>query len=390
MVKFNDIYVLQGTNSFKNVSEKVKAFKKEYPNKKIISLGIGDVSKPIVKPVVDAMHKAINDLADIKTFKGYGFYYGHDFLKQAILDNEYKDKSFSLNEIYISNGTKTDTTSILELFDINSKICAYEPLYPIYKDGSLCINRKVTILNNFDENFNPIIPKEKYDLIYMCSPNNPIGIAYSKDVLEKWVSYALKNKAIILYDNVYHRFITNKDVPKSIYDIKDAKKVAIEFRSFSKNASFTGVRCSYFIIPNDICKDINDLWKLRTINRFNGADYIAQKGAEATFLPKAKRLISKNIKYYQDNAKLLKKVFEKYQFVVMGGIDSPFLWIKNPNNLNSWETFEFFLKELNIIVIPGIIFGNKGDNYFRVSALGTRESVLKAIKRMENYYEKKF
>ena len=240
----------------------------------------------------------------------------------------------------------------------------------------------------YSKNVNLEIPKEKYDFIYICNPSNPLGVSYDKPTLEKWIDYAQKNKAIILYDNVYHSFISDKNIPKSIYDIKDAKKVAIEFRSFSKNASFTGVRCSYFIIPNDIDKEINKLWKKRTINRFNGADYIAQKGAEATFLPEAKKLISENIKYYKDNAKILKNVFKKYKYEISGGTSSPFLWVKNPNNLKSWEVFDFFLKELNIIIIPGIIFGNKGDNYFRISALGKKEDILKAKERIEKYYEK--
>ena len=238
MVKINECLLhMEENNIFKNVTLKVSEYKKNNPNKKIISLGVGDVSKPIVKPIIDAMHDAVDDLSDSNTFKGYGSYYGYDFLKEKILENEYKDFNFSLDEIYISNGTKTDSTSILELFDINSKICITDPMYPIYRDGAASLSRKVFLLDIKDDL--PVMPKEKYDIIYICSPSNPMGIAYDRDYLKKWINYAIKNESIILYDNVYSAFIESEDVPKSIYEIEDSKKVAIEFKSFSKNASFT-------------------------------------------------------------------------------------------------------------------------------------------------------
>ena len=388
MVKINECLLkMEQNNIFKNIALKVSEYKKNNPDKKIISLGVGDVSKPIVKPIIDAMHEAVDDLADSKTFKGYGSYYGYDFLKEKIIDNEYKDFDISLDEIYISNGTKTDSTSILELFDINSKICITDPIYPIYRDGAASLNRKVFILDI--KNDLPVIPKEKYDIIYLCSPSNPMGIAYKKDYLKKWIIYAIKNKSVILYDNVYSAFIESEDVPKSIYEIEGAKKVAIELRSFSKNASFTGVRCSYYIIPKEIKNNINEFWKRRTINRFNGADYIAQKGALASFLPESQKLIKDNIKYYKDNAKLLRKAFSNCGFHFIGGIDSPYLWVKIKENITSWEVFDIFLKTLNIVIIPGIIFGKNGDNYFRVSSLGKKKDVVEAIKRIENYYNEK-
>ena len=388
MVKINEsLLKMDENNIFKNVSIKVSEYKKNNPNKKIISLGVGDVSKPIVKPIIDAMHEAVDDLSNSKTFKGYGAYYGYDFLKEKIIANEYKDFNFSLDEIYISNGTKTDSTNILELFDINSKICITNPMYPIYRDGAASLSRKVFLLDIKDNL--PVIPKEKYDIIYICSPSNPMGIAYNRDYLKKWINYAIKNESIILYDNVYSAFIESEDVPKSIYEIKDSKKVAIEFKSFSKNASFTGVRCSYYIIPKEINDNINDIWKKRTINRFNGADYIAQKGALASFLPESQKLIQDNIKYYKNNAKLLRKAFSNCNFHFIGGIDSPYLWIKIKENKSSWEIFDFFLKKLNIVIIPGIIFGKNGDNYFRISSLGKRKDVIEAIKRIEKYYNEK-
>ena len=388
MFKFNELLLnMEEDNIFKNVSLKVSNYKKNNPDKNVISLGVGDVSKPIVKPIIDAMHDAVDDLSDSNTFKGYGSYYGYDFLKEKILDFEYKEFDFSLDEIYVSNGTKTDSTSILELFDINSKICITDPMYPIYRDGAASLSRNVFLLEMKDDL--PVIPKEKYDIIYICSPNNPMGIAYNRDYLGKWIYYAIKNESIILYDNVYSAFIESSDVPKSIYEIDGAKKVAIEFRSFSKNASFTGVRCSYYIIPKEIKENINSIWKKRTINRFNGADYIAQKGALASFLPDAQELIKENIDYYKNNAKLLRDAFSNFGFHYIGGIDSPYLWVKIKDNKTSWEMFDFFLKELNIIIIPGIIFGKNGDNYFRVSALGKNEDVLEAIRRMGEYYNEK-
>lgn len=380
---------LQRKDIFLNVSRRVFEYKEKNPDVKLIFLGIGDVSKPIVKPVIDAMHNAVDDLSDIKTFKGYGSYYGYDFLKEKILENEYCNYDFTNDEIYISNGTKTDVTSILELFDINSKICITNPMYPIYKDGAICLNRKTVELElNEDNDFIAEVPEEKFDIIYICSPSNPIGVAYNYDSLKKWVDYALKNDAIILYDNVYNAFIRSKDAPKSIYEIPNAKRVAIEFRSFSKNASFTGIRCSYYIIPNEIAKDINTIWKNRTINRFNGADYIVQKGAEETYSNLSSKLIANNVQDYLDNAKYLRDNFIELGFKVWGGIDSPFMWIKTKEDMNSWEFFQFMLEKLNIVIIPGCIFGSIGEKYFRVSALGLRTDIEEAIKRMVDYYEK--
>ena len=385
MVKINnDLYNLNNDYSFYNISKIVKSYKLNHTN--VISLGVGDVSKPIVKSVIKKMHEAVDELSDMKTFRGYGASFGYDFLKKKILTEEYNN-SFSLDEIYISNGTKTDVSNILELFDIKSKIYISNPLYPIYKDASYCLNRNI-YFGEVDDNFIPVIPKEKYDIIYLCSPNNPTGICYSYKELKRWIKYALKNNSVILYDNVYSHFIESKDAVKSIYEIKDSKKVAIEFRSFSKHASFTGVRCSYYIIPNDLYDGINDLWKQRTINRFNGADYIAQRGALETFSNESKKEIKKNLQYYKYNSKLLREFFENFGFKIYGGVDSPFIWVKINNNMSSMEYFNFLLKEFNIVVIPGIVFGDKGDKFIRVSALASRDVIIEAIERMKKYYEK--
>ena len=389
MVKINDLIIkMEEENVFSNVTKKINQYKKDHPGVELLSLGIGDVSRPVVKPVIDKMHQAVDDLANMETFKGYNACYGYDFLKEKILENEYQEFKFSNDEIYISNGTKPDCTNILELFDINSRICITNAMYPVYRDGAYCLNRNVNILPvNEGNNFMPDIPKEKYDIIYICSPNNPTGVCYTYDELKKWVDYALKNDSVILYDNVYVPFIESKDVPKSIYEIEGAKKVAIEFRSFSKTASFTGVRCSYYIIPNDIHKDINKYWKKRTINRFNGTDYIAQMGAVATYEEESKLLIKENINYYKENTKRLRNFFIQKGFKVYGGIDSPYIWVRINEKIKSWEFFDLFLNKLNIIIIPGIIFGECGDNYFRVSGFAPKEVIEKAIKRMERYYQ---
>ena len=390
MVKFNnEIINLEENNVFLNVTNRISEYKAKYPDKEILSVGIGDATLPIVKPIISAMHDAVEDLSKIETFKGYNSCFGYDSLKEKILKNEYKEFNFKNDEIYISNGTKTDCTSILELFSIDSRICITNAMYPIYRDGAHCLNRNVSILDvNEENNFIPEIPKEVYDIIYICSPSNPTGICYNYDEIKKWVDYALKNKAIILYDNVYNSFISSKNIPLSIYEIKDARKVAIEFRSFSKIASFSGVRCSYYIIPNDIDKRINKLWKKRTINRFNGADYIAQRGAEAVYSEEAQLLIKENINYYKKNTKKLRASFIKMGFQVYGGIDSPYLWIKIKENIKSWDLFNLYLEKLNIIIIPGIIFGNNGDKYFRVSGFALDSTIDKVIKKLENYYGK--
>lgn len=388
MVKLNNkLYTLENENIFSNVTKKVNEYKEKHKDVELVSLGIGDVSKPIVKPIIKAMKKACNDLSNEKTFKGYGAYYGYDFLKDKIRENDYKDFDFTNDEIYISNGAKTDSTSILELFPIESKILITDPMYPIYRDGAACLNRETYILK-VDDSFIPNPPKEKYDIIYLNSPSNPIGITYSKEVLSSWIDYALKNNSVIIYDNVYASFIRSDNTPKSIYEIEGSKKCSIEIRSFSKNASFTGVRCSYYVIPKELNKDANSLWKKRTINRFNGADYIAQKGAEASYLESSKKQIQKHIDYYMENASYLKNAFEELGFKVLGGVDSPFMWVQTLDNLSSWDMFKIFLEEMNIIIIPGIIFGNEGDKYFRVSALGKKENIKKAVEKMKNHFNK--
>lgn len=367
-------------NNFTIVAELVHDYKIKNPQVQLYNLGVGDVSKPIIREVRNEMKKAIDDLGEIETFKGYGYYYGHEFLKNKIIEN-YHD--FTLDEIYISDGAKTDTTNILELFDKDSLACIYNPSYPVYRDALDIMGIKYEYLEaNEKNNFRPL-PNKKYDLVYIRSPSNPLGVAYNRDYLQKWIDYAVINNCVILYDNVYDAFINSADVPKSIYELKNAKSVAIEFKSFSKKASFTGVRCSYYVIPNDlIIKDANKYWRKRVMTKFNGADYIAQRGAYATFNKKAKNKIMNNINDYLRNAKYIKNELEKLNYQVYGGIDSPYLWIKINKKMNSWEYFEYMLNKLNVIIIPGVVFGSKGDSYFRVSALAKKEDIYAAIERI--------
>lgn len=390
MIIINENLTKEGYKcSFSNVNKEVKEFREKYPQTKLFNLGIGDVSLPIIPPVLKAMTKAVKDLGSMDTFKGYGYYYGYDFLKTAIIDHDYKNLNISFDEVYVSNGAKSDTSNILNLFSNKASVLLMNPMYPVYFNSIVINGNPVDFLDLKEEKgFIPEIPNKKYDIIFICNPNNPLGITLNKEELEKWVNYALKNKSIIIYDNVYEPFLPKNEI-HSIYEIPNANKVAIEFRSYSKKISFTGVRCSYYILPNTLILDkkYKKCWNERILNTFNGADYIAQRGAEASYTEKAEKLINKNINYYLENAHFLKKELIKMDFKVFGGESSPYLWVKTKNNYKSWDYFIFLLNNLNIIMIPGIIFGENGDNYMRISALGNRKDVEGAIKRLKEYYK---
>lgn len=391
MVKINEnLKKITSDNSFIKVMSLTNKYKKDSPNKEVISLSIGDVTIPIPEKVVDVMLDTLNKQKYSDTFKGYGSSSGYDFLKKKILENEYGNLNFTLDEIYISNGTKIDCINILELFTNDAKVLISNISYPIYLNGSLVLNKNIyTFPLKEEDNFIPQVPNNHYDIIFLCNPNNPIGNCYNYETLKKWVDYALKENAIIIYDNVYEDFIGG-DLPHSIYEIENAKKVAIEFRSFSKSLSFSGIRCSYYILPNEIYPNVNELWKERTINRFNGVNYVTQVGAEAFYLDEVQDIIKGNIGYYLENAKLLRTGLLKNGFKIWGGENSPYIWVKIKENITSWQVFELYLTKLDVVVTPGIIFGNAGDKYFRVSALGKRKDIIKAIERITRYYEKNY
>jgi len=382
-MKFNEnLYNLEHVDSFYKVTEKISLFKKSHHQNDIVSLGIGDVSFPIPRFVARKMTEAVKKEQSNK-FIGYGNYYGLPELREEIRKNEYPE--FSIDEIYVGQGTKTDVGDILEMFDKDCLIAIPNPTYPIYENSCISLSRNYELIP-CDSNFVPIVPKKHFDIVFMCSPNNPVGNSYTYDELKAWVDYANKEKCIIIFDNVYFKFISSGI--KSIYEINGAKSCAIELRSFSKHVSFTGIRCSYYIVPNELFVGINKYWKLRTINRFNGASYVSQIGALASFDLRCKKEIDNNINYYKDNSTLLYNAFNNLGFDVYGGTNAPYLWIKCKNGMSSWETFDLFLETLEIIIIPGTIFGNAGEGYFRVSSLGKREEIVKAIARLQMYEQK--
>lgn len=399
---------LQESYLFSTIAKKVSKYVENNPNKNIIKLGIGDVTRPIVPACVEAMHKAIDEMGTANGFKGYGPEQGYEFLREAIVENDYQRRGIDIkkDEIFISDGAKCDCGNIVDIFSEDNKVAITDPVYPVYLDTNVMSGRSgkfdakaskyenIIYLPITEENdFKPELPKEKVDMIYLCFPNNPTGTVLSKEELKKWVDYASKNNSIILYDSAYEAFITEENIPHSIYEIEGAKDVAIEFKSFSKNAGFTGVRCAYVVIPKELkgfSKDgreyeINKLWNRRTCTKFNGVSYIVQRGAEATFSERGKEEIKENINYYMKNAKIIKQGLEEAGFKVYGGVNSPYVWLKVPKNISSWEFFDKLLEEVNIVGTPGSGFGPSGEGYFRLTAFGTRENTIEAMKRIKKW-----
>lgn len=399
---------LQESYLFSTIAKKVAKYVENNPNKNIIKLGIGDVTRPIVPACVEAMHKAIDEMGTANGFKGYGPEQGYEFLREAIVENDYRRRGIDIkkDEIFISDGAKCDCGNIVDIFSEDNKVAITDPVYPVYLDTNVMSGRSgkfdakaskyenIVYLPVTEENdFKPELPKEKVDMIYLCFPNNPTGTVLSKEELKKWVDYASKNNSIILYDSAYEAFITEENIPHSIYEIEGAKDVAIEFKSFSKNAGFTGVRCAYVVIPKELkgfSKDgkecgINKLWNRRTCTKFNGVSYIVQRGAEATFSERGKEEIKENINYYMENAKIIKQGLEEAGFKVYGGVNSPYVWLKVPKNISSWEFFDKLLEEVNIVGTPGSGFGPSGEGYFRLTAFGTRENTIEAMKRIKKW-----
>ena len=399
---------LQESYLFSTIAKKVAKYVENNPNKNIIKLGIGDVTRPIVPACVEAMHKAIVQMGTANGFKGYGPEQGYEFLREAIVENDYRRRGIDIkkDEIFISDGAKCDCGNVVDIFSEDNKVAITDPVYPVYLDTNVMSGRSgkfdakaskyenIIYLPITEENdFKPELPKEKVDMIYLCFPNNPTGTVLSKEELKKWVDYASKNNSIILYDSAYEAFITDENIPHSIYEIEGAKDVAIEFKSFSKNAGFTGVRCAYVVIPKQLkgfSKDgkeyeINKLWNRRTCTKFNGVSYIVQRGAEATFSERGKEEIKENINYYMENAKIIKQGLEEAGFKVYGGVNSPYVWLKVPKNISSWEFFDKLLEEVNIVGTPGSGFGPSGEGYFRLTAFGTRENTIEAMKRIKKW-----
>lgn len=385
---------LQDSYLFSTIAKKVAKFTEENPKKEIIKLGIGDVTRPIVPVCIEAMHKAVDEIGTKEGFKGYGPEQGYDFLRDAIVKNDYKSRGIDVkkDEIFVSDGAKCDCGNIVDIFGKENKVAITDPVYPVYLDTNIMSGRDVIYLPvTAKNNFMPELPKEKVDMIYLCFPNNPTGTVLTKEELKKWVDYAKANNSVILYDAAYEAFITEEKIPHSIYEVEGAKEVAIEFKSYSKTAGFTGVRCAYVVIPKELkgyTKDgkeisYNKLWNRRTCTKFNGVSYIVQRAAEATYSEKGKKEIKENINYYLENAKIIKKGLEKAGFTCYGGVNSPYVWLKVPDGMTSWEFFDELLEKANVVGTPGSGFGPHGEGYFRLTAFGTKENTIKAIERIK-------
>lgn len=385
---------LEDSYLFSTIAKKVAEYQKNNPEKSIIKLGIGDVTKPIVSAVTDAMHKAVDEIGTQQGFRGYGPEQGYEFLRKAIVENEYKNLGIGDDEIFVSDGAKCDCGNIVDIMGVNNKVAITDPVYPVYVDTNIMSGRKENIvyLPVLEENnFVPELPKEKVDIIYLCFPNNPTGTTLTKNELKKFVDYAKENNAIILYDAAYERFITEQDIPHSIYEVEGAKDVAIEFKSFSKTAGFTGVRCAYTVVPKTVYGytskgekiELNKLWNRRTTTKFNGVSYIVQRAAEATYSEQGKKQIQENIQYYLENAKSIKQGLKEAGYTVYGGVNSPYIWLKVPEGMKSWEFFDKLLEEANVVGTPGSGFGTCGEGFFRLTAFGTKENSIEAIKRIK-------
>ncbi len=395
---------LPGNYLFAEIGKRVNTFKDENPAAEVIRLGIGDVTRPLPMACIEAMHKAVDDMSRVETFKGYPEYEGYDFLINKIVEFDYKKRGISIgsDEVFVSDGAKSDTANIQELFGANSRIAVTDPVYPVYVDSNVMAGRtgeyvegkwtNVTYLPCTSENgFIPEPPKEKVDLIYLCLPNNPTGTTLTKEQLKVWVDYALKNKAVILFDSAYEAFITQEDVPHSIYEIEGAKEVAIEFRSFSKTAGFTGTRCAYIVIPKELKAvtaegsevGLNRLWYRRQATKFNGVSYIVQRGAEAVYSQEGQKQVKETISYYLENAAIIKSGLESIGITVFGGVNAPYIWMKTPKGMDSWLFFDKLLNEANIVGTPGVGFGPSGQGYFRLTAFGNRENTQAAVERFK-------
>ena len=403
---------LQDSYLFSTIAKKVAEYSKKNPEKEIIKLGIGDVTRPIVPACIEAMHKAVDEIGTSEGFKGYGPEQGYEFLRNAIVENDYKSRGVDIkpDEIFVSDGAKCDCGNIVDIFAQDNKVAITDPVYPVYIDTNVMSGRsgkydeKTGTYENIvylpvtaENDFKPELPKEKVDMIYLCFPNNPTGTVLTKEDLTKWVNYAKENNSIILYDSAYEAFIEDDEIPHSIYEIEGAKNVAIEFKSYSKTAGFTGVRCAYVVIPKEVkgytksgdVVEYNKLWNRRTCTKFNGVSYIVQRATEATYTPEGKAQIKQNIDYYKENAKIIKDGLEEAGFEVYGAINSPYIWLKVPEGMNSWKFFDKLLEEVNIVGTPGSGFGPHGEGYFRLTAFGTKENTIKAIERIKKWNIKK-
>lgn len=398
---------LPGSYLFSDIAKKVNSFKITHPKQSLIRLGIGDVTRPLPPACIEAMHKAVEEMASEKTFHGYGPEQGYDFLIEAIIKNDYLPRGIHLsaNEVFVNDGAKSDTGNIGDILRHDNSVGVTDPIYPVYIDSNVMCGRagvlqedgkwsNVTYMPCTAENhFIPAIPDKRIDIVYLCYPNNPTGTTLTKEELKKWVDYALANDTLILFDAAYEAFIQEENVPHSIYEIKGAKRCAIEFRSFSKTAGFTGVRCGYTIVPKELTAatltgervPLGKLWNRRQCTKFNGASYITQRAAEAIYTPEGQAQIRATIDYYMENARTMKQGLEATGLKVFGGVNAPYIWLKTPDRISSWKFFEQMLYEANVVGTPGVGFGPSGEGYIRLTAFGSHEDCHEAMKRIRQW-----
>lgn len=385
---------LKNSYLFSDIAARVAAFTQAHPEKNLIKMGIGDVTLPLAPVVIDAMKKAVEELGHKETFRGYGPEQGYEFLHEAVVAY-YARHGVTLDtkDIFISDGAKSDCGNITDLFDNGNTVLVPNPVYPVYADTNVMNGRKILYMDGNPENDFLPMPDDnvKADIIYLCSPNNPTGAVYSKEQLEQWVAYAKKNDAVILYDAAYEAFIEDPAVPRSIYVVDGAKECAIEFCSFSKTAGFTGTRCAYTVVPKELVRktpegkemSLNKMWLRRQTTKFNGCNYFVQRGAEAALSTLGEKQCGDMIAYYKENARMIMETFDKKGYKYYGGVNSPYIWMKCPNNMGSWEYFDHLLNDLAIVGTPGAGFGSMGEGYLRLSAFGTHEGTKEAMERIE-------
>lgn len=379
---------------FADIAQRVAKYKSEHPDAQIIRLGIGDVTRPLPQASIEAMHKAVDECACSSTFRGYGPEHGYDFLIDAIIAHDFTPRGIRLSrqEVFINDGAKSDTGNIGDILSVTNTVGITDPVYPVYVDTNIMAGRKLTYIPCNEANgFTGDIPTERLDMIYLCYPNNPTGAVISKEKLSQWVAYARENDSIILYDAAYEAFIQDDSLPHSIFEIEGARECAIEFRSFSKTAGFTGVRCGYTVIPMElkvtgenggkVC--LNDFWERRQCSKFNGASYVSQRGAEAVFSEAGQKQVRESIDYYMGNARLIRESLSSFGLKVSGGQHSPYIWVSTPEGEDSWSFFDRLLCEANVVTTPGEGFGRNGEGFVRVTAFGTKEDSVEAMARIK-------
>lgn len=402
MYKINENYLkLPGSYLFSTIGKKVAAYSEANPDKKIIRLGIGDVTQPIAPAIIEAMHKAVDEMGVAETFHGYAPDLGYEFLRNAIVEGDYKSRGADIHadEIFVSDGAKCDSGNIQEIFGLDNRIAVCDPVYPVYVDTNVMAGRTGTydaatetwsdviyMPCTAENNFAPEFPKETPDIIYLCFPNNPTGSTITRDQLQGWVDYANKNGAVIIYDAAYEAYISEDNVAHTIYECEGARTCAIELKSFSKNAGFTGVRLGYTVVPKDLkCGDtlLNALWARRHGTKYNGAPYIVQRAGEAVYSEAGKEQLAGQVAYYMNNAKVIKEGLAAAGFTVSGGVNAPYIWLKTPDQMTSWEFFDYLLENANVVGTPGSGFGPSGEGYFRLTAFGSYENTVAAIDRIK-------